>query len=331
MGAFLEAEKQRLSTWKAATPCLSKNARADGVYKRRPRSFCLPVEHAEENLFAEVRNPAISYFFAKSIKWHDGQGDKPSNHLCDSQVCCVNFLFPFADKPEELSSLLRPMFPSIRQMLPIEDSHYVAMEWIGEKNYLGEGKGTQKRRTRGANFTSADAAVMFQRWDGSRQIVLIEWKYTESYPSTSIRIAEKSGTDRTRIYRPLFDRDDCPMNKKLVPAFDALFYEPFYQFMRQQFLAHEMERAHELDADTVSLLHIAPTQNLDFKRVTSPNLQSLGSSPTAIWKGLVGKPEAFRSISTEEMFGRFPITQFSALQEWWAYIATRYPWITAEE
>jgi hypothetical protein len=42
----------------------------------------------------------------------------------------------------------------------------------------------------------------------------------------------------------------------LIPHFDSLFFEPFYQFMRQQFLAHEMEKAHELGADEVNLLHI---------------------------------------------------------------------------
>ena len=26
--------------------------------------------------------------------------------MCDSQVCCVNFLYPFADKPEALAALL---------------------------------------------------------------------------------------------------------------------------------------------------------------------------------------------------------------------------------
>ncbi len=74
---------------------------------------------------------------------------------------------------------------------------------------------------------------MFERTDGKRQIVLIEWKYTESYGGTSLKIA-KSGTDRTTIYKALFKRDDCPINKELLPDFDSLFYEPFYQFVRQQ-------------------------------------------------------------------------------------------------
>jgi hypothetical protein len=150
------------------------------------------------------------------------------------------------------------------------------------------GAGHNGTRTRGANFTSADAAVMFKRTDGKRQIVLIEWKYTKSYGGGSLKIA-KSGTDRTTIYHPLFERDDCPINKDLLPSFDSLFYEPSYQFMRQQLLAHEMERAQELGANTVSVLHIAPARNTDFHKVTSPKLETLGDTATSIW-GRLARP-----------------------------------------
>lgn len=128
-------------------------------------------------------------------------------------------------------------------MLPVENGYFVSFEWIGAKNYLGEKISRNGKRTRGANFTSADAIVAFRRRDGSRHVVLIEWKYTESYSSHSLKYA-KSGTDRTEIYRHLFEQEDCPIDKNLLPSFDALFYEPFYQLMRQQFLAHEMDRTY---------------------------------------------------------------------------------------
>jgi len=54
--------------------------------------------------------------------------------------------------------------------------------------------------------------------------------------------------------------------------------------MRQQFLASKMEAARELGADVVSLLHISPDANDDFKRVTSPQLIAFGATPTEIWK-----------------------------------------------
>ena len=54
MGKFLESEKLHQADFKATSPYFSDAARADGVYKGKPRPFCLPLEHAEENLFPEI-------------------------------------------------------------------------------------------------------------------------------------------------------------------------------------------------------------------------------------------------------------------------------------
>lgn len=171
---------------------------------------------------------------------------------------------------------------------------------------------------------------MFQHLDGCKQIVLIEWKYTEAYYSTSLEIAP-SGRRRPEIYQPLFDQPDCPLAKDVLPGFKALFYEPFYQFMRQQFLAHEMEKAHELGADIVSLLHIAPAHNTDFKTITSPKLQSLGEFATDVWSKLVRNPNRFTSVSTEKLFGKFGIDEYPELIGWRKYISARYSWITEDK
>ncbi|MCX6068447.1 MAG: hypothetical protein NT121_22310 [Chloroflexi bacterium] len=106
MSNFLESEKPKQTQFKAESPCFSEKARTDGMYKTKERPFCLPSEFAEENLFPEIRETALSHFARHKIKWHDGQNGKPSNHLCSSQVCCVNFLFPFSDKPEALAQVL---------------------------------------------------------------------------------------------------------------------------------------------------------------------------------------------------------------------------------
>lgn len=326
MGKFLESEKPHQAKFKATSPYFSDAARADGIYKGKPRPFCLPFEHAEENLFPEIRQTALACFAAQGIKWHDGQNGKPSDHLCDSQVCCVNFLFPFAHKPRALAKVLRPIFPALRELLPIENGQYVTFEWIGQENYLGEKISRNGKRTRGANFTSADAAVLFERIDGKRQTILIEWKYTESYGGASLKVA-KSGTDRTTIYKPLFKRDDCPIDKDLLPSFDSLFYEPFYQFMRQQFLAHEMERAQELGAHIASVLHIAPAHNTDFRKVTSPKLEKLGETALDVWKKLVRPRGRFISVSTEQLFGNLSAEQLPEMRAWLEYIGMRYAWV----
>ena len=206
----------------------------------------------------------------------------------------------------------------------------VSFEWIGAHNYLGEKISRNGKRTRGANFTSADAIVMFERTDKKRQIVLIEWKYTESYGGTNLKFA-KSGTDRTNIYRHLYNSPDCPIRKEMLTSFDSLFFEPFYQFMRQQFLAHEMEKVREMNADIVSLLHIAPVHNLDFRKVTSPQLKHLGNSPTEIWRKLVRGECRFKSVYTEDLFGKLSKQQLPNMSQWLEYIYARYPWIKDKE
>ncbi len=212
----------------------------------------------------------------------------------------------------------------------MEEHHHVAFEWIGRENYLREKVPRSGKRTRGANVTSADAAVMFERQDGRRQIVLIEWKYTESYSPTSYKYSSR-GTDRTAIYAHLYQRDDFPLNKNLLPSFDALFYEPFYQLLRQQLLAQEMERAQELGAAIVSLLHISPTANQDFQRVTSPTLETIGSIVTVIWNKLQHYPTRFKSISIEKMFNTPSLKTLPELKSWWDYITTRYKWVEESE
>ncbi len=325
MGKFLESEKLNQINFKITSPYFSAESHKDGIYKGKPRPFCLPLYFAEENLFPEIRQTALAYFSSYKIKWHDGLNGKPSNHLCDSQVCCLNFLFPFARKPDLLAVLFRPIFPNLKEMIPIENKQYVGFEWIGFENYLGEKVPAGGKRTRGANYTSADAAIKFKRNDGKTQMVLIEWKYTESYEKVNLKYS-KSGTDRTKIYRKFYLQDDCILNKKILPGFDSLFYEPFYQFMRQQFLAYEMEKAEYPEADIVSILHIAPKHNEDFHRITSPQLFRLGETAINIWKQLV-RNHRFISTNTEELFYKLLTNKFPELQNWSSYISRRYSWI----
>jgi hypothetical protein len=326
MSKFLRDEKPKQVIFKSIAPYFSEESRAEGFYRSHSYPFCLPREYADENLFPEIRQSILAYFTRNKIKWHDGQDGKPSNHLCDSQVCCANFLFPFFDKPKALAELMRPIFPDIENMLPIEDGQFVAFEWIGQHNYLGEKVSRNGKRTRGANFTSADAAVMFKHKDGQKQIVLIEWKYTESYYPTWLKFAPSS-TDRTKIYEHLYLAEGSPISNELLPNFDCLFFEPFYQFMRQQFLAHEMEKAHELGAEVVSLLHISPAHNKDFMRVTSPELKTVGGFATGVWEKLVKKADRFTGEYAENIFGNFEVEAFPELNEWWQYIGTRYHWV----
>lgn len=320
MSTFLNGEKTLQENFKKNSPHISAPAKAQGMYRGVLRDFCLPVSHSDENLFPGIRTQGINFFKQNSIAWHQGHRDKPNNHMCSSQVCCVNFLFPFALASKEcLVELLRPVYPTIKDIVSMDNLN-LTFEWIGQTNYLREKM--RGARTRGANATSADAAIRFLHSDGKVQIVLIEWKYTESYGHKSIKVSE-SGTDRSDIYRNLFEDSSCPLNKSLF-SYDDLFYEPFYQLFRQQLLANEMEKSGELDADIVSVLHINPAVNKAFQKVTSPGLQKLGNEVTYVWNKLQNRTDRFCSVSTEYLFGNFPVDQFAGLEPWWEYISSRY-------
>lgn len=119
MGAFLESEKGQQAKFKASSPTFSEAARADGLYRTKLRPHCLPREHSAENLFPGIRQNALAYFAAYQIKWHDAIERNPSNHLCSSQICCINSLFPFAHEPRALADMLRPHFPTLQTMFPM--------------------------------------------------------------------------------------------------------------------------------------------------------------------------------------------------------------------
>jgi hypothetical protein len=124
---FLSGEKKLQTTWKLTSKTLPRGARKPGLYQNRMYPFCLPLEHAACNLFHEIREDALNTFDRHNIVWHSSAlPGLPSNHLCGSQVFAVNILFPFINKPEALTDTIRPFFPDIEQMLPVEDWRYIA-------------------------------------------------------------------------------------------------------------------------------------------------------------------------------------------------------------
>lgn len=309
--SFKTDERQRQASLKERlfSPAASLPGKyADGL----PREFCLHENHATENLHPVFRAEALGYFRDRRIRWHDSKNGAPSNHLCCSQSSCVNFWFPFAHAPEELARVLRELGYDVCEMLTFDADtlpldrrrRFTAFEWIGLRNYLGELRGSRvaddEGRSRGSRFTSLDFAFRFRRSDGRIQILAGEWKYTERYAvGRSLRYS-KSGTDRLeRIYGPHLARSDSQILK--VPASESLFYDPFDQLMRQQLLCSAMEREHEMGAEVVSLMHVAPAANRELlNSVTSPDLGAFGSHVHEIWSALT-KPERFKGVHMEDL------------------------------
>lgn len=285
--------------------------------------------YESENIHASIRDAALTFFKDRCIQWH---GDAScDSSIVSSQVSCLNCLFPFARDASALTRSMSALYPDLREVLPISsqreprlengDHPFITFEWVGERNYLGE----RVWGTRGAKCTNVDVIFRFRNSQGKIHLVLGEWKYCESYSHKKDYIRKsRKGTDRVAIYRPQYELPDCQLTLGTV-NFEDLFFEPLDQLMRLQLLASAMEREHEMGADIVSVLHIAPRAN---DALLNPALSSkVGSGKTVgdIW-ATVAKRGRFQSVTTEQLI---PLLAASRVdQEWAAYISRRYSFVS---
>ncbi len=286
--------------WKRSSLSLPEPARAPGYYCRqdreqRPLDICFPASFASYNLLPDIRDPALELFARHRIVWHDDIDGGPSNHLLDSQVQCVNALAAGLHDPSFVVAAFAGIL-AIDQVLPMEDDLYVTFEYIGAENHLGERVGHERQR--GNLSTSTDAAIRYRsRIDGQVEVALIEWKYTEDYRGQEL--SETKGQHRQDRYRPLWEAEDCPIDKYVIPYAD-LFVEPFYQLMRQQLLARRMEAAGELGAVRVRIVHFCPGRNLGVRNALDRESQrSAGDDTLAIWATMVRPADRFVSVDSE--------------------------------
>ena len=116
---FRDKEKKRYEELKPKL--FSAEAQRNGTYRGLSRDFCLDDRYSAENLYFGIRDKAIDYFLDRKIKWHDSkeQGRKPSNHLCCSQSCCVNFLFPLIQRPDLIKAIFGKYYPDMEAPLPV--------------------------------------------------------------------------------------------------------------------------------------------------------------------------------------------------------------------
>jgi len=271
-----------------------------------PFPICLPLPFADMNLLSSVRRDAIERFARHDIEWHawsPGPSDVkwPSGHLLDSQVQCVNVLLSLAREPALLLNLVRQVEPGATHLVSVEDDSPVAFEWIGHKDYLGEGRGLPRHR--GRFCTSADALIVVQRPDG-RTGILVEWKFTETYDH-AVPFRGYGGTDRRDVYRAAYDGARCPLSVR--PPIEAFFHEPHYQLLRQALLAAAMVEAGEHGIDRAILLHVVPAKNGALRAITTPGLTAFGKDMATIWRRLLPGPRVtYRCVDSGPLMTSTP-------------------------
>jgi hypothetical protein len=289
----------------------------------RGRAFQLCYDYRFNGLLPDVRGTAPALFKALDIQWHPYIG-----HGRSSQAACVNFLLPFADRPDLLGDWIGGVLGiAAPMMLPVEqpqagDHRHVAFEYTGPdlRDWLGEAGGGVPKR--GAHATAADAAVAFVGADERRELVLIEWKYTEQYRHH--RLSKDRKDKRTARYADKLFAPAGPIRDDLGLTLADFLHEPFYQLLRQQMLAWQIERAGMFDR--VRVLHLSPAGNRALHAVTAPTLRMIeGVTYTdafAAYRATLADPAAFVERTIETSFA--PLMH-DPRAPWMAALAERYP------
>lgn len=293
-------EKFRAVSWKRSTSTLSDSAREAAPYVgkegkpgHKPYDFCLPPEHAALSLLPEVRDSALALFAELEIPWHAGIDGGPSNHLLSSQVQCVNALGQMVDQPERIVMAFGDLL-GIGEVLQIEPGRYLTFEYIGPTDFFGEAP--TGSRIRGAHCTSVDAAFLHRTLDGLVELVLVEWKYTESYPTR--RPDPKKDAVRFKRYGEAFADLAGPVFDNLL-TFEHILDEPFYQLVRQQLLAHALEQAGAEGAARVRVVHVLPPDNGAYQEsLARTEHLVLGATVSEVWKKLLRRPDRFLSVDS---------------------------------
>ncbi len=166
---------------------------------------------------------------------------------------------------------------------------------------------------RGANCTSLDAAMLGLTADSQRILVLIEWKYTETYGRRDLY--EKS---RSRVYDDLIMHPESPID---VSSPEILYFEPFYQLMRQTLLGWKMVEHGDYGADAYVHIHVIPRENHKLRRsVNSPHLR--GKDMTRAWKSVLVESDSYAVVTPTRLLKA--VCGECDYHSFWYYLNRRY-------
>jgi len=282
------------------------------------------------NLHPDYRTRIVDSFAfrdddTQAIGWHTH-----ANHGASSQVCCVNFLFPLADKPELLGRWIDHVLgisgakPEVIERRNGEE-HYIAFEWFPATDYLNEASKAGVRN-RGSNSTSVDAAVCYH-YEGERRLLLIEWKYTECYPAARMRSSSSGDVTRLRRYNNIWQRPHGPIRADAAVELEEFFLEPWYQLLRQQMTAYHAETDPLSEYDHAMLLHISPLGNTALRR-SKGTLARYGDTVFEAFSSLLDchYQDRFKFVDTAHAFACLANWQSVT---WFKWLEERYPALTA--
>lgn len=260
-----------------------------GWYKDKKRSFCLTKGQEDFNLYEEIRDDVKHYFETEHIAFWGNEREVP-NHTLSSQVACLNHLFAIRNDPETVLGIAKAItgrgdIIGMKKVDCDQEPQYIAFEVVSKDDHLNE----NSTPNRGAFCTSIDAVMLADLKGGGILLLMIEWKYTESYsrndkskesdPDRPMQ-PEAKGIERLKRYCQLItnseylesisiDDTTCEnefgLNEDILPYRGSIYFqEPYYQLMRQTLWAEQMikyQSSEKIKATEFMHIHVIPAGN----------------------------------------------------------------------
>jgi len=291
MSAYID--KQKVKNTSLIKSGFFEDDPGNGTY-RNGKSYPFMLRDCRKNLHHSIRSDAIEYFDRYKIKWHSME------HTVNSQVACVNHLFPIRRNKEAVLNILKTISPDFNDVLSVEDTEdYIQFEAVGGNvNLLNEGC-----NLRGKYNTAVDALIFAVDKNNKRVLIPFEWKYAESYGKKEcFTDAKKSGNSGKTSGEVRQDRyyDLIEKCTRLKTDESKKYgnYEPFYQLLRQTLWADQVrQKASDFIADDFIHVHVIPDGN-----TTLLNKGLSGMNMTDTWKSCLTEPDKYIVISPKELW-----------------------------
>lgn len=259
-----------------------------------------------KNIFEPIRESVKSK--ETNIKWWKGK--QPTGSMCSSQISCINHLFPLQDDADAVLAMLNrlPGYENRFESVQKYKEHYISFEV--ESAYAKEKMGEQKNHP-----TQIDALILVKDKESKLWLIVMEWKYTESYGPQSVYTEE-----RGERYDSLISNIGC-FREGTDP--EIFYINPYHQLMRQTLWAklHTSQECteQELKADEYLHLFVSPKEN---KALHTPNRRNKSLSQLhrlSRWEAeFLADPNRFISISPQELVANFIDDQHKK------YLTSRY-------
>jgi hypothetical protein len=289
------------------------------------------------NLWKDIRTDALDYFSKKEIHWHTNSMENnpetiPEGDMLSSQVSCVNHLFFLRKNQDYAGAILKNIDKRIKSAEIVCDGYgndgYIEFESWGTKENNNPLNEKSPDRKRGEKSTSVDAIMVGKKDDGKNILILIEWKFAEDYTKDydgkdKCKFVEKDRNGNPyHEYHLLFNDTSCPIIQ--TGNFKDLYYEPFFQLMRQTLLGWKMVEADVMGCDEYVHLHIIPKENSKMQEIISPNLKLKykDSNMSDVWKKMLKEPLKYKVISPEELL--YPLKGKQGTEFFFDYLKARY-------